>query len=80
MILSSAIKIDVKGVFNWCEMSDSESFNSNLLDYPTYTKPQEYKGMKVPDVLISGNHEKIAKWRYEQQIERTKSRRPDLLK
>lgn len=59
---------------------DSESFNDHLLDYPQYTKPQEFMGMKVPDVLISGNHEKIAVWREEQRIKRTKDRRPDLLK
>ena len=59
---------------------DSESFNDNLLDYPTYTKPQEFMGMRVPDVLISGDHAKIKAWRYEKRIERTKERRPDLLK
>lgn len=58
---------------------DSESFNDNLLDYPTYTKPQEFMGMKVPDVLISGDHAKIAAWRREERIKRTKERRPDLL-
>ena len=59
---------------------DSESFNDNLLDYPTYTKPQEFMGMRVPDVLISGDHAKIKAWREEKRIERTKERRPDLLK
>ena len=59
---------------------DSESFNDNLLYYPTYTKPQEFMGMKVPDVLISGDHAKIKAWREEKRIERTKERRPDLLK
>jgi tRNA (guanine37-N1)-methyltransferase len=59
---------------------DSESFNDNLLDYPTYTKPQEFMGMRVPDVLISGDHAKIKAWRDEKRIERTKERRPDLLK
>ena len=58
---------------------DSESFNDNLLDYPTYTKPQEFMGMKVPDVLVSGDHAKIAAWRNEERIKRTKERRPDLL-
>ena len=61
------------------ESLDSESFNDNLLDYPTYTKPAEYKGMKVPDVLISGNHELINKWRQEEKIKKTKEKRPDLL-
>ena len=56
-----------------------ESFNNNLLDYPVYTKPVEYEGLKVPDVLLSGHHKNIASWRYEQQMKRTKERRPDLL-
>ena len=57
----------------------SESFNDNLLDYPNYTKPVEYRGMKVPDVLLSGHHENINKYRHEKQIELTKKNRPDLL-
>ena len=56
-----------------------ESFNNNLLDYPVYTKPVDFMGMKVPDVLLSGHHENIRKWRLEQQIKKTTSRRPDLL-
>lgn len=55
-----------------------ESFAAGLLDYPQYTRPAEFRGWKVPDVLRSGNHEKIAQWRYEQQIQRTRDRRPDL--
>lgn len=58
----------------------NESFNNNLLDYPTYTKPYDFKGMKVPDVLISGNHQKIDEFRRELMYNRTKERRPDLLK
>lgn len=57
-----------------------DSFNNNLLDYPVYTKPAEYRGMKVPDVLISGDHKKINEWRYNEALKRTKERRPDLLK
>ena len=56
-----------------------DSFNNNLLDYPVYTKPVEYRGMKVPDVLLSGHHANIEKWRKEEQIKRTQERRPDLL-
>ena len=56
-----------------------ESFNDNLLDYPVYTHPVEYKGMKVPDVLLSGHHANIDKWRKEESLKRTKIRRPDLL-
>lgn len=61
------------------ESLESESFEDNLLDYPVYTKPVDFRGMKVPDVLLSGHHENIRKWRLEQQITRTKQRRPDLL-
>lgn len=56
-----------------------ESFNNNLLDYPVYTRPSEFRGMKVPEVLISGHHENIKNWRLEQSLNRTKERRPDLL-
>lgn len=58
----------------------TESFNNNLLDYPVYTKPEIYRKMKVPDILLSGNHEKIAKYREEERIKATKKYRPDLLK
>ena len=57
----------------------NDSFNNNLLDYPVYTKPVDYNGMKVPDVLLSGHHQNIEKWRHEQSVIRTKKRRPDLL-
>ncbi|MEG3860243.1 tRNA (guanosine(37)-N1)-methyltransferase TrmD [Microcoleus sp. herbarium12] len=56
-----------------------ESFEDGLLDYPQYTRPADFRGLKVPDVLLSGNHAEIARWRKQQQIERTRSRRPDLL-
>lgn len=58
----------------------AESFENGLLDYPHYTRPPEFRGWKVPDVLLSGNHAAIAEWRYGQQLERTEQRRPDLLK
>lgn len=57
----------------------NDSFNDNLLDYPIYTHPVDFRGMKVPEVLLSGHHANINKWRLEQQIKRTKERRPDLL-
>lgn len=57
----------------------NDSFNENLLDYPVYTKPLDFMGMKVPDILLSGHHEKINAWRLEQSIEKTRKRRPDLL-
>jgi tRNA (guanine37-N1)-methyltransferase len=57
----------------------NESFEQNLLDYPHYTRPPEFRGWKVPDVLLSGNHREIDRWRLEQQLQRTRDRRPDLL-
>lgn len=61
------------------ESYQNDSFENNLLDYPVYTKPVDFEGMKVPEVLLSGHHENIRKWRVEQQLKRTKERRPDLL-
>lgn len=57
----------------------NDSFTENLLDYPTYTKPAEFRGLKVPEILLSGNHKKIEEYRKEEQIKRTEERRPDLL-
>ena len=62
------------------ESLKSESFTDNLLDYPTYTKPSVYRNLKVPDILLSGDHKKIDEWRYQMRIEKTKERRTDLLK
>ena len=62
------------------ESKENESFTDNLLDYPTYTKPREYRGMKVPNVLLSGDHKKIDEWRKEEQVKKTKEKRPDLIK
>lgn len=77
-IIDSTVRL-IDGVITK-ESLDSESFDDNLLDYPTYTKPAEYNGLKVPEVLISGNHELIKKWREEKRIEKTKEKRPDLMK
>ncbi len=57
-----------------------DSFQNNLLDYPTYTKPRVFRGLRVPDVLLSGDHAKIDEWRKSEQIKKTKERRSDLLK
>ena len=76
-IMDSIIRL-IDGVINE-KSSQNDSFNDNLLDYPTYTFPREYKGMRVPDVLLSGHHENINKYRNEERIKRTKIRRPDLL-
>ncbi len=61
------------------ESTETESFNNGLLDYPVYTKPVNFRGMEVPSVLLSGHHENIKKWRYEESLKRTKERRPDIL-
>ena len=78
VVMDSVIRL-VEGVISK-ESLVSESFDDNLLDYPNYTKPLEYRGMKVPEVLLSGHHENIKKWRLNEQIKRTKIRRPDLIK
>ena len=78
MVITDSIVRLLDGVIN----EDSykfDSFSDNLLDYPVYTHPLVFEGYEVPEVLTSGNHEKIAKWRKEQQIKRTKERRPDIL-
>jgi len=61
------------------ESSNEESFSHGLLEYPHYTRPAEFRGWKVPEVLLSGNHAEIARWRAEQARLRTEQRRPDLL-
>ena len=66
------------GTVGKVESLKAESFEAGLLDYPQYTRPAEFRGWQVPDVLLSGNHAKIADWRKEQQIQRTRDRRPDL--
>lgn len=70
MVITDSITRLVKGVIN-TDSLNSESFNNDLLDYPNYTKPVEFRGMKVPDVLLSGHHENIAKYRKEEQIKKT---------
>lgn len=78
MAIIDAVTRLIPGVINECSL-DSESFNNNLLDYPVYTKPSVYRNLKVPEVLLSGDHAKISKWREEQAIKKTKEKRPDLL-
>ena len=77
VIVDSVVRL-LPGVINE-ESSNNDSFNNNLLDYPTYTKPRVYEGMKVPEVLLSGDHKKIAEYRMQESIKKTKLRRPDLL-
>ncbi len=79
MVLVDSIVRLIPGVIRE-ESHLEDSFNDNyLLDYPTYTKPRVYEGMEVPEVLLSGNHEKIRLWRENEALKRTKLRRPDLL-
>ncbi len=78
MVLIDGVIRLLEGVVGKEESLINESFENNLLDYPQYTRPDLYKGLKVPDVLISGNHSKIKKWREEKSVEITKKKRPDL--
>ncbi|MBO5160010.1 MAG: tRNA (guanosine(37)-N1)-methyltransferase TrmD [Lachnospiraceae bacterium] len=79
MVMIDAISRLVPGVLNKQASHEIESFHDNLLEYPQYTRPEEWHGKKVPDVLLSGHHVNIEKWRREQSLKRTLERRPDLL-
>ncbi|MGO8763962.1 MAG: tRNA (guanosine(37)-N1)-methyltransferase TrmD [Limisphaerales bacterium] len=79
MVVIDAVTRLLPGVLGDDESSRDESFSDGLLEYPQYTRPAEFRDMKVPDVLVSGNHAGIEKWRREQAEKRTKERRPDLL-
>ncbi len=78
MVLTDSVTRLLPGVIDE-ESHQKDSFNDNLLDYPTYTKPRNYKGMKVPEVLLSGDHKKIDDWRRNEQLKVTSEKRPDLL-
>jgi tRNA (guanine37-N1)-methyltransferase len=79
MVLTDAIVRIIPGVLNDETSALSDSFQDNLLSPPVYTRPYDFRGLTVPDVLLSGNDREIAKWKYEQSLERTKARRPELL-
>jgi tRNA (guanine37-N1)-methyltransferase len=79
MVIVDAVTRLLPGALGDDTSSHEESFSHGLLEYPQYTRPAEFRGMKVPEVLLSGNHAEIAKWRIEQANARTKERRPDLL-
>lgn len=79
MVMVDALCRLVDGVLNK-ESLESESFSNGLLEYPQYTRPSSFMGLEVPEVLLSGNHEEVNKWRAEQSLKRTKERRKDLLK
>jgi len=80
MVVVDAVARLLPGVLGDDESSHDESFSQGLLEYPQYTRPAEFLGMKVPEVLLSGNHAEIEKWRREQAKLRTEKQRPDLLK
>ncbi|RYD71201.1 MAG: tRNA (guanosine(37)-N1)-methyltransferase TrmD, partial [Sphingobacteriales bacterium] len=78
-VLSDAIIRLIPGVLNDESSALLDSFQGDLLDAPVYTKPADFRGMKVPEILQSGDHSKIDEWRYQQSLEKTRVRRPDLL-
>jgi tRNA (guanine37-N1)-methyltransferase len=78
-VLADAIGRLLPGVLNDETSALTDSFQDNLLAPPVYTRPEEFRGWKVPEILMSGNHSKIEDWRHEQAIEKTKEKRPDLL-
>jgi tRNA (guanine37-N1)-methyltransferase len=79
MVMIEAVARLLPGVLGNENSADQDSFSSGMLDYPHYTRPELFEGIKVPDVLLSGDHKKIEHWRYQQALAVTKERRPDLL-
>ena len=79
MVMVDAIARMVPGVLSNVDSKETESFENNLLEYPQYSRPEEWNGKKVPAILLSGDHAKVDAWRHEQSLLRTKQRRPDLL-
>jgi len=78
MAIIDSVSRLIPGVLHNSDSAPTDSFENNLLEYPEYTKPYEFMGMTVPDVLVSGNHKEIEEWRKKESIKRTKERRPDL--
>jgi len=79
MVVVDAVVRLLPGALGDDESSKDETFTDSLLEYPQYTRPEVFRDMKVPEILLSGDHAKIADWRHQQALERTKKRRPDLL-
>lgn len=79
MVVVDCVVRLIPGVLGDDESAQAESFTSGILDYPQYTRPAEFRGMKVPEILLSGNHPEIQKWRERKALERTQNVRPDLL-
>lgn len=78
MVVVDAVSRLVPGVLGGVESTQEESYTAGLLEYPQYTRPAEYRGWRVPEVLLSGNHAEIARWRYRESVQITRERRPDL--
>jgi tRNA (guanine37-N1)-methyltransferase len=79
MVLADAVLRYVPDILHSDTSVDDESFSDNLLEYPQYTRPREFMGLSVPEVLLNGNHKEIEKWKQEKKLEETKKYRPDLL-
>jgi tRNA (guanine37-N1)-methyltransferase len=78
MVVIDTVSRLVPGVLSNTESAQTESFQNGLLEYPQYTRPEEFRGMRVPEVLLSGHHGKIDEWRFQKSLERTEKYRPDL--
>jgi len=78
MVVIDAVTRLLPGALGHQDSASEESFSQGLLEYPQYTRPAEYRGLRVPEVLLSGHHAEIAKWRQDQAEQRTRIRRPDL--
>jgi tRNA (guanine37-N1)-methyltransferase len=78
LVIVDAIARLIPGVLGDAESALEDSFMDGLLGYPVYSRPEEYRGLRVPEVLTSGHHKKIKEWRFQQSLERTRERRPDL--
>jgi tRNA (guanine37-N1)-methyltransferase len=79
MVIIDAVVRLLPGALGDEDSAKDDSFSTGLLEYPQYTRPEDFRGMKVPEILLSGDHAKIAQWRRQQALERTQSWRPDLL-
>ena len=79
MVVTDAIVRLLPGALGDEQSAVEDSFSADLLEYPQFTRPREFRGQRVPDVLLSGDHARIAAWRRQQAMERTRTRRPDLL-
>ncbi|MBO6108356.1 MAG: tRNA (guanosine(37)-N1)-methyltransferase TrmD [Eubacterium sp.] len=79
MVIMDAVARRISGVLHNENSAAEDSFENGLLEYPQYTRPEEFMGRKVPEILLSGHHANVEKWRHEKSLERTRERRPDLL-